>query len=162
MRAIVLKNHYEPTASLAYIVRKEVPGIEVFGGISLDLTVPFLSVTFEKPLPKLRELLGRKLLDLFLQRFQFGHTSTETILPKTKIAVRPTDRPLSGAALEATVCLPNSQNGRRLGRRDEQLCRDSPPGGWAGALVADFFQRCSFACSDALTRLFDAIQKPRI
>ncbi|HUI76874.1 MAG TPA: DUF6282 family protein [Bryobacteraceae bacterium] len=39
MRAIVLKNHYEPTAALAYIVRKEVPGIEVFGGISLDLTV---------------------------------------------------------------------------------------------------------------------------
>src|SRR6202023_3641455 len=39
MRAIVLKNHYDPTAALAYIVRKEVPGIEVFGGISLDLTV---------------------------------------------------------------------------------------------------------------------------
>ena len=39
MRALVLKNHYEPTASLANIVRKEVPGIEVFGGISLDLTV---------------------------------------------------------------------------------------------------------------------------
>ena len=39
MRGLVLKNHYEPTASLAYVVRKEVPGIEVFGGISLDLTV---------------------------------------------------------------------------------------------------------------------------
>src|SRR5439155_19458337 len=39
MRALVLKNHYEPTASVAYLVRKEVPGIEVFGGISLDLTV---------------------------------------------------------------------------------------------------------------------------
>ncbi len=39
MRAIVLKNHYEPTASLAYITRKEVPGIEVFGGIALDLQV---------------------------------------------------------------------------------------------------------------------------
>lgn len=39
MRAIVLKNHYEPTASLAYVVSKIVPGIEVFGGISLDLTV---------------------------------------------------------------------------------------------------------------------------
>jgi len=38
MRALVLKNHYEPTASLAYIVRKEVAGIEIFGGISLDLT----------------------------------------------------------------------------------------------------------------------------
>ena len=39
MWAIVLKNHFEPTASQAYLVRKEVPGIEVFGGISLDLTV---------------------------------------------------------------------------------------------------------------------------
>ena len=39
MRGLVLKNHYEPTASLAYIVRKEVQGIEVFGGISLDRTV---------------------------------------------------------------------------------------------------------------------------
>jgi hypothetical protein len=39
MRAIVIKNHYEPTASLAYVVRKAVPGIEAFGGISLDLTV---------------------------------------------------------------------------------------------------------------------------
>src|SRR5262245_6804970 len=39
VRAIVLKNHYEPTAGLAYIVRKAVPGIEVFGGIDLNLTV---------------------------------------------------------------------------------------------------------------------------
>src|SRR5215470_8478536 len=39
MRAIVLKNHYDPTSGLAYIVRKEVPGIEVFGGIDLNLTV---------------------------------------------------------------------------------------------------------------------------
>src|SRR5881275_633268 len=39
MRAIVLKNHYDPTGPLAYIVRKEVPGIEVFGGIDLNLTV---------------------------------------------------------------------------------------------------------------------------
>lgn len=38
MRAIVLKNHYEPTASLAYIVRKEVPGIQIFGGVTMDLT----------------------------------------------------------------------------------------------------------------------------
>jgi hypothetical protein len=39
MRGLVLKNHYESTASLAYIVRKEVPGIEIFGGIDLNLTV---------------------------------------------------------------------------------------------------------------------------
>jgi Family of unknown function (DUF6282) len=39
MRAIVLKNHYDPTGGLADIVRKEVPGIEVFGGVDLNLTV---------------------------------------------------------------------------------------------------------------------------
>jgi hypothetical protein len=38
-RAIVLKNHYDSTAGLAYIVRKVVPGIDVFGGIALNLTV---------------------------------------------------------------------------------------------------------------------------
>jgi hypothetical protein len=39
MRAIVLKNHYESTAGMAYLVRTLVPGIEVFGGIDLNLTV---------------------------------------------------------------------------------------------------------------------------
>jgi hypothetical protein len=39
MRGVVLKNHHEPTASLAYIVRKEVPDIAVFGGITLNLAV---------------------------------------------------------------------------------------------------------------------------
>ena len=39
MRGIVLKNHYESTAALAYVVRKEVPGIEIFGGIDLNLSV---------------------------------------------------------------------------------------------------------------------------
>jgi hypothetical protein len=39
MRAVVLKNHYEYTSGLAYIVGKQVPGIEVFGGVDLNLTV---------------------------------------------------------------------------------------------------------------------------
>jgi hypothetical protein len=39
MRAIVLKNHYAPTASDAYYVHKVVPGIQVFGGIDLNLSV---------------------------------------------------------------------------------------------------------------------------
>lgn len=39
MRGMVLKNHYESTAALAYIVRKEVPGIEAFGGIDLNRSV---------------------------------------------------------------------------------------------------------------------------
>ncbi len=39
MRGLVLKNHFDPTASLAYTVRKQVPGIETFGGIVLNRTV---------------------------------------------------------------------------------------------------------------------------
>ena len=39
MRGIVLKNHYDPTAGLAYLARKAAPGLEVFGGIDLNLSV---------------------------------------------------------------------------------------------------------------------------
>src|SRR5262245_66500704 len=39
MRGIVIKSHYEFTAGLAYIVRKQVPGIEVFGGVDLNQSV---------------------------------------------------------------------------------------------------------------------------
>jgi hypothetical protein len=39
MRALVLKNHFESTAGIAYLVRKLVPGMEVFGGIDLNRTV---------------------------------------------------------------------------------------------------------------------------
>jgi len=37
MRGFVLKSHFEPTAAQAYLVRKDVPGLEVFGGIDLNL-----------------------------------------------------------------------------------------------------------------------------
>src|SRR5438067_11613205 len=59
MRAIVLKNHYEPTQTLAYIVRKEVPGIEVFGGISLDLTVGGVNPAAVEWMTKVRGGYGR-------------------------------------------------------------------------------------------------------
>ena len=39
IRAIVLKSHYDPTAGLALLARKSTPGIEVFGGIDLNLPV---------------------------------------------------------------------------------------------------------------------------
>lgn len=38
-RAIVLKNHYEPTAALAVLARKAAPGLEVYGGIALNRAV---------------------------------------------------------------------------------------------------------------------------
>ena len=39
MRGIVLKNHNEATSGQAYLVRKLVPGLEVFGSITLNRTV---------------------------------------------------------------------------------------------------------------------------
>jgi Family of unknown function (DUF6282) len=39
MRGLVLKNHYDPTAGLAFLARKEAPGLEVFGGVDLNLPV---------------------------------------------------------------------------------------------------------------------------
>jgi hypothetical protein len=39
MRAIVLKNHYESTASLAWVARQAAPGIDVYGGIALNRAV---------------------------------------------------------------------------------------------------------------------------
>ncbi len=39
MRALLFKNHYTQTASLAYLVSQAVPGIEIYGGITLNNTV---------------------------------------------------------------------------------------------------------------------------
>jgi len=39
MRAVVFKNHYTHTASLAYLVAQRVPGMQFFGGIALNNTV---------------------------------------------------------------------------------------------------------------------------
>jgi hypothetical protein len=39
MRGIVLKNHYDSTAGIAYVVRSVVPDVEVFGGIDLNLSM---------------------------------------------------------------------------------------------------------------------------
>ena len=39
MRGIVLKNHYESTAGLAFLARQAAPGLEVFGGIALNRAV---------------------------------------------------------------------------------------------------------------------------
>ena len=44
MRAIILKNHFDPTAGLAWLARKAVPGIEVFGGVDLNLPVGGMNV----------------------------------------------------------------------------------------------------------------------
>jgi hypothetical protein len=59
MRGLVLKNHYEPTASLAYIVRKIVPGIEAFGGIDLNRTVGGVNPAAVEHMTKVKGGYGR-------------------------------------------------------------------------------------------------------
>ncbi len=59
MRAIVIKNHFVPTASDAYFVRKVVPGIEVFGGIELNLTVGGMNPAAVENMAKITGHYGR-------------------------------------------------------------------------------------------------------
>lgn len=44
MRGMVLKNHHEPTVALAFMARKEVPGLEVFGMTVLNPEVGGINV----------------------------------------------------------------------------------------------------------------------
>jgi hypothetical protein len=59
MRGIVVKNHYEPTAGIAYLARKAVPGIEVFGGITLNLAAGGMNPYAVENLAKVAGGLGR-------------------------------------------------------------------------------------------------------
>lgn len=36
LRGMVIKNHYETTAAIAYLIRREIPGMDVFGGVVLN------------------------------------------------------------------------------------------------------------------------------
>jgi hypothetical protein len=58
-RAAVLKNHYESTASQAYLARKIVPGIEVFGGIALNLAVGGINAAAVERMPSVKGGYGR-------------------------------------------------------------------------------------------------------
>jgi hypothetical protein len=59
MRGLVLANHNESTAALAYMVRKEVPGIEIFGGIMLNQSVGGLNTEAVKRMTMLKGGYGR-------------------------------------------------------------------------------------------------------
>jgi len=83
MRAIVLKNHYEPTASLAYLVRKEVPGIEVFGGISLDLTNGGVNPAAVEWMTKVKGGYGRV---VWMPTFDSEHNAAPEHRPFARVA----------------------------------------------------------------------------
>jgi hypothetical protein len=59
IQAIVLKSHYEPTASLAWVVQKIVPGISVFGGIALNRTVGGINPEAVERMTRMKGGLGR-------------------------------------------------------------------------------------------------------
>jgi len=59
MRGLVLKNHWESTAALAYMVRKEVPGIEIFGGIALNTSVGGINLEAVKRMTMMKGGYGR-------------------------------------------------------------------------------------------------------
>ena len=59
MRGLVLKSHWEPTATIAYLVRKEVPGIEVFGGIGLSRAVGGINPAAVEEMAKITGGFGR-------------------------------------------------------------------------------------------------------
>ena len=59
MRGMVMKNHWEDTAALVYVVRKEVPGIELFGGITQDLAVGGINLEAVKHMVGMKGGWGR-------------------------------------------------------------------------------------------------------
>ena len=59
MRGMVMKNHWEDTAALVYMVRKEVPGIELFGGITQDLAVGGINLEAVKHMAAMEGGWGR-------------------------------------------------------------------------------------------------------
>jgi Family of unknown function (DUF6282) len=59
MRGLVLKNHWEPTDALAYVLRKEVPGLEIYGGIALNLSVGGMNLEAVKHMIAMKGGWGR-------------------------------------------------------------------------------------------------------
>ncbi len=59
MRGLVLKNHYESTAALAYVVSQAVPGIEIFGGIDLNRSVGGVNTSAVERMAMMKGGLGR-------------------------------------------------------------------------------------------------------
>ena len=59
MRAIVLKNHYIPTAPIAFLVAREVRGIQIFGGLVLNAPVGGINPAAVEQMARLPGHYGR-------------------------------------------------------------------------------------------------------
>lgn len=59
MRGILLKNHYESTAGLAYLARQQAPGLLVFGGIALNRSVGGINPAAVEQMTRVKGGYGR-------------------------------------------------------------------------------------------------------
>jgi hypothetical protein len=59
MRGFVIKQHWDQTAQLAELVRKVVPGVEVFGGLGLNSTVGGINLAAVRHLAEVKGGWGR-------------------------------------------------------------------------------------------------------
>lgn len=131
MRAIVLKSHFDPTAGLALLARKAVPGIEVFGGIDLNLPVGGMNVHAVDHMARVNGRWGRVVwMSTFDAENQIRSSKSNApfvrvsengaLLPETKAviaAVAKHNFVLASGHVSAQEALLIFEEGRRLGIR---------------------------------------------
>ena len=131
MRAIVLKNHFDPTAGLAWLARKAVPGIEIFGGVDLNLPVGGMNVHAVEHMAQVNGGFGRMVwMSTFDAENQIRTNKSNApfvrvsqngaLLPETKAviaAIRKHNFVLASGHVSAQEALLMFEEGQRLGIR---------------------------------------------
>ena len=132
MRAIVLKSHFDPTAGLAWLARKAVPGIEVFGGIDLNLPVGGMNAHAVEHMARVNGGWGRMVwMSTFDAENQIRTgkspnapyvrvSQNGALLPETKAviaAIRKHNLVLASGHVSAQEALLMFEEGQRLGVR---------------------------------------------
>jgi hypothetical protein len=131
MRAIILKSHFDPTAGLAYLARKAVPGIEVFGGIDLNLPVGGMNVHAVEHMARVNGGFGRMVwMSTFDAENQIRTNKSSApfvrvsqngaLLPETKAVIAVIAKHnfvLASGHVSAQEALLIFEEGRRLGVR---------------------------------------------
>ena len=131
MRAIVLKSHYDQTAGIALLARKAIPGIEVFGGIDLNLPVGGMNVHAVDHMARLNGGWGRIVwMSTFDAENQIRASKSNAayvrvshdgvLLPETKAviaAIRKHNFVLASGHVSAQEALLMFEEGQRLGVR---------------------------------------------
>jgi hypothetical protein len=131
MRGLVLKNHYDPTAGLAFLARKLTPGLEVFGGIDLNLAVGGMNAAAVEHLTQVAGGWGRIVwMSTFDSENQVRYSKENrpfvsvarngVLLPETKAVIASIarhDLVLATGHTSATEALLLLQEGHRLGVR---------------------------------------------